>query len=140
MCLAIAIRVHAEHHQPARSLVGRLISPDGRMDAELYELAGKASDSFDYQIVIESQGKTREVAEIDGARRNDRSYGVDLDWLSKDELAVNYLSAENQQLFASGLTIDGHPVRVTLHRGVRDQDAPVGGMLFNLRQSREAPI
>jgi hypothetical protein len=138
--LALAVRMQIDHYQPARSLVERLVSPDGSMDAALYELNGKASDSFDYEVVIESQGQSRLVARVAGARRNDRSYGVDLRWSDHDALAVNYLSAENQQLLASGLTIDGRQVHVTLNSGVRDQEAPPGGMLFNLRESHEPPV
>ena len=140
LLLAVAVRIQIGHYQPARSLVERLASPDGSVDAALYELNGKASDSFDYEVVVESQGQSRLVARVTGAKRNDRSYGVDLHWSGQDALAVSYLSAENQKLVANEFTIEGHRIHVTLDSGVRDQEAPPGGMLFNLRESREPPV
>jgi hypothetical protein len=137
--LAIAVRLHVEHRQPARDEVERVVSPDGRMDAVLYESSGNATESFDYQVVVVSHGQSQTVAEIFGATRNDRSYGVDLQWINKDELNVDYLSAQNQELLASSVSVGGHQVHVSLHSGIRDQDAPTGGMLFNLKERNEPP-
>jgi hypothetical protein len=138
--LAIAVRFHVEHHQPVRDEVSRVAAPDGDVDAVLYELSGNASDSFDYEVVIAADGQNREVAEISGASRNDRAFGVNLNWLSKDQLSVEYLSAQNQQLLASDIKIGGQAVHVSLHNGVRDPDAPAGGMLFNLKEKHESPV
>jgi hypothetical protein len=132
MIVAVALRV--DHHRPTRDIVARVASPDASVVAVLYESSGDAKSSFVYKVAVVADGKLQDVAELSGALRNDRAYGVNLVWLSDDNLSIEYLTAQNQRLTASDLSIGGHHVRVTLHSGVRDKDAPAGGMLFNLQQ------
>jgi hypothetical protein len=72
--------------------------------------------------------------------RNDHAYGVDLRWVNRDTIEVDYLTALNQRLPASQVVIAGHVVHIALRSGVRDPNAQPGGMLINLRQQREPTV
>lgn len=133
--LALALRV--DHPKQTRDVVARVASPDVSVVAVVYELSGDAKSSFNYQIEVVADGQVQRVAELSGAMRNDRAFGVNPVWVNKDELSIQYLTAQGQNLVANEVTVGGHHVRVTLQGGVRDDTAPAGGMLFNLQQSRE---
>jgi hypothetical protein len=133
--LAVAVRV--DHPKQTRDEVARETSPDGSVSAVVYELSGDAKDPFSYQVGIVTQGKVQIVADLSGAMRNERAYGVNLRWLSNDDLRVEYLQALNQSLRANQIRVAGDVVHVSLHAGIRDENAQAGGMLFNLQQMRQ---
>jgi hypothetical protein len=133
--LAVAVRI--EHPKQTRDEVARVISPDGSVSATVYELSGDAKTPFSYQVGIVAHGNVQIVAYLSGAMRNDRAYGVNLHWLSNDALSVEYLQSLDQSPPANEIRAAGHSVRVSLDSGIRDENAPTGGMLFNLQQMRQ---
>jgi hypothetical protein len=134
--IAIAVMVRIDPKKPTRDPVLRVLSPDNEVSAVVYELSGDAKSSFRYQVEVSANGKAQVVAGFSGALRNDRAYGVTPEWLSNTELSIDYLTAQQQQLLLPAVTLANRTVKVTLHSGVKDPDAPAGGMLFNLRQAR----
>lgn len=136
--LAFALRV--DHPKQTRAVVERVASPDASVVAVVYELSGNAKSSFVYQVAVVSDGQTQDVAELSGAMRNDRAFGVNLVWSGNDALSIEYLTAQNPMVKANNVNIGGRHVQVTLHSGVRDNEAPAGGMLFNLEQSHEPGV
>ncbi|MBB6145413.1 hypothetical protein HNQ77_003371 [Silvibacterium bohemicum] len=133
--VVLAVAVRFEHHKPKRDEVSRATSPDGKVTAVLYELPGNAKTSFDYQVAVIGDGKTQEVAELSGAMRNDRAYGVNLHWLSDDHLSIDYFTTQSVRVMMSRVEAGGRVVRVSLRNGIRDNNALPGGMLFHLQQA-----
>jgi hypothetical protein len=138
--VVLAFALRADHPKQTRAIVERVASPDASVVAVVYELSGDAKSSFVYQVAVVSDGQTQDVAELPGAMRNDRSFGVNLVWSGNDALSIEYLNAQNPTVKANNLNISGHHVQVTMHSGVRDNQAPAGGMLFNLQQSHEPGV
>jgi hypothetical protein len=131
--LAVALRI--DHPKQTRDIVARVASPDANAVGVIYELSGDAKSSFVYQIAVVADGKTQKVAELTGAMRSDRAYGVNLVWTGKDKLDIEYMNAQNAKILAGDVPSGKGRVLVTLHSGVRDEDAQPGGMLFNLREA-----
>jgi hypothetical protein len=73
-----------------------------------------------------------EVAVLDAAVRSEHSWGVNLKWLDADELSVEYLRADNARLLKPIVDVAARSVKVALHGGVNDPQAPAGGMVHNL--------
>jgi hypothetical protein len=134
--ILLAVAVRLEHPKQTRDEVARVASPDGSVSAVVYELSGDAKTPFAYQVGIASQGNVQIVAYLWGAIRNDRAYGVNPRWLDNGDLSLEYLSAPGQRLRANEVQVAGHEVHVSLHAGIRDENAPAGGMLFNLQQAQ----
>jgi len=118
----------------SRNEVLRVTSPDGRLDALLFETDCGTPCSFGYEVELVAKGSRRgeEVASVDGATRNGHAWGVNVKWLGPDKLSVEYLRAENARLMKQTAAIAGHNVTVSLRSGVNDPAAPAGGMLYNL--------
>jgi len=116
--------------------VARVISPDGRVDAILIETNGGATTSFGYRVLLARHGfhwrLATEVAALYGAVRSETAYGANLRWRSPNQLAVEYLEADEARVFRADAFVGGITVRTTLASGVSDPTAPPGGMLYNL--------
>lgn len=138
--LVLALAVRSAHPHPTRSEVSRVDSPDGSIRALVYESPADAKSAFLYEVEITAGGRSQLVASLVGAKRNDRAYGVDLRWTGPSQLSVEYLQAQSASVGAGGVHVDlgGRNVLVALHNGVRDENAPAGGMLFNLQHAHDA--
>ena len=118
--------------------VARVQSPDAARDAVLIERNGGATTSFGYEVFVVprdhavKKGATGALASLYAATRNAQAYGVNLRWQARDTLAVEYLSARDAVVHDSALTRRRDAVRVVLRPGVRDPDAPSGGMRYNI--------
>jgi hypothetical protein len=119
----------------SRDEVLRVASPDGSIDALLFETNCGAPCSFAYEVHLVERGSHsgEEVASLEAATRNDQAWGVNLKWLGTDTISVEYLRAENARLLKQTVGIAGHDVKVSLRSGVSDPLAPAGGMLHHLR-------
>lgn len=112
----------------------RITSPDGRVDAIVFETNCGAPCSFVYEIWSAPKGGRNgvRVAYVDAAVRNEKAWGVNLKWLGSDRLAVEYLRADSSQLEKPSIEVAGDRVEISLRDGVQDPRAPAGGMEFNL--------
>ena len=124
----------------SRDEVVRLPSPGGKIDAIVVETNGGATTSFGYEVHIvphgSKPGRYSKAASLYGAVRNSSAYGVNLLWLSRDRLAVQYDTAKLSKLNRANFEIDGDRVSVELHSGKPDPDSPAGGMEYNLNKGR----
>src|SRR5690348_12320464 len=80
---------------PSREEVSRVASPSGDLVATVIEINGGAATSFGYEVRIARKGFSvggTKVASLYGAVRNDHAYGVNLRWVSDQELHVEYLT------------------------------------------------
>jgi hypothetical protein len=76
----------------------------------------------------------REVADLYGAARNANAYGVNLRWIDRRTLRIEYAIATDARLW-SPVTLWGvGTVRTTLAPGIVDPSAPAGGMEYNNRR------
>jgi hypothetical protein len=118
--------------------VARVAAPSGDVEAVLVETNGGATTSFGYGVYVverrDRPGSSDEVAAFYGAHRNASAYGVNLRWDSNDTLAIEYLDAKSDKLLKPVVRVARRPIAVLLRSGVEDEDAPGGGMLFNLRE------
>jgi hypothetical protein len=121
----------------SRDEVARVTSPDGTVDAVLVEVNGGATTSFGYQVFLVPRGGKRsdpsEVADLYEATRNAHAYGADLRWRSANELVVEYLAAKSTRLRKPTIEVESKSIGVILANGVLNENAPAGGMLYNLR-------
>lgn len=113
--------------------VSRVTSPDGAVDALVFETNCGTPCSFGYEVELGIKGSPHgeQVASLDGATRNGQAWGVNLKWLSPDSLSVEYLRAEDARLLRQRVAIAGHDIAVSLRGGVNDPSAPAGGMAYN---------
>jgi hypothetical protein len=115
--------------------VARVPSPDGRIDAVLFEINGGATTSFDYEVELDTkQGNRAKVASLYGAVRNAQAYGVDLHWDDNHTLVIECLKTEAPPHIKDLVAVGDRDVHVLLHTGVEDKKAQSGGMLYNLRK------
>ena len=123
--------------------VTRAASPDHLLDAVVIETNGGATTAFGYEIYIvphnASAWRGKHVASLYGAVRNENAWGTNAHWLAQDDLAIEYLKAEDVSLIANAAQIGGHHVKIALRPGILDTTAPAGGMLYNL-QRRRPPV
>ena len=119
----------------SRDEVLRVPSPDGRVDALIFETNCGTPCSFAYQVQLVAKGSHRgeRVALLEGAIRNESAWGVNAKWLASDKLSLEYLRAQDARLLKRTVVVAGHDVTVSLRVGVTDPVAPAGGMLYNLR-------
>lgn len=119
--------------------VARVISPDGRLEAILFETNGGATTAFGYEIWLrERDRESRErVATLYGAVRNESAAGVNLRWMDDMQLVVEYHEARTEALEKPSVKIGGRDVLVALKPHVSDPTAPAGGMLFNLERAKQ---
>jgi hypothetical protein len=122
--------------EPSNDEVARTISPDGRVDAVLFETNGGATTSYGYRMYVVEHGAKPvgpPAISLYGAVRNNSAYGANLKWLSHESVAVEYLSAESTSINRSTITIGNKIVQIAVREGIADNAAPAGGMLYNLR-------
>lgn len=116
----------------SRDEVASAASPDGRIHAILSETNGGATTSYGYEIELHPAPYRGEdpvpAGTLYGAARSACSYGVNLRWLSPDELAVEFLEADKVAL-PDKVGVGGKTVRIVSRAGVSDGNAPCGGML-----------
>jgi hypothetical protein len=124
----------------SRDEVARVASPSDSVEAVLIETNGGATTSFGYQIYLVPKGGRPnsgvQVASFYGAIRNDNAYGVNLKWEEAEKLVLEYLKAHSAKLIQEQATIKGEQVQVSLREGIKDANAPVGGMLHNLKKKK----
>lgn len=113
----------------------RVTSPDGKVDALLFEDGCGAPCSFVYEVRLARKGSRfgQSVAWLDAATRNDNAWGVNLKWSDSQNLSVEYLKAAKADLQKQTVDVAGDRIKIGLHPGVLDPQAPAGGMLYNLR-------
>ena len=118
--------------------VARVTAPSGDVDAIIVETNGGATTSFGYRVyVVERRGRpgfSDEVAAFYGAHRSETAYGVNVRWDANDTLAIEYLDARTAQLLSPVVRVATRRINVIVRSGTEDNDAPSGGMLYNLRQ------
>src|ERR1022692_401638 len=116
--------------------VARASSPDGRVDAVLFETNGGATTSFGYEVELGRKGSPRgkKVARLYGAVRNAQAYGVDLRWENDHSLVIECLHTETPPEMQRSVAVDGRDVQIVLHIGVENKSAPGGGMMHNLHK------
>jgi hypothetical protein len=119
----------------SRDEVLRITSPDGKLDALVFETNCGAPCSFGYEVQLVARGSHsgEKVADFDGATRNDSAWGVNPKWLGPNTLSVEYLQAQSARLLKPTVAIASREVTVSLRHGVNDPLAPAGGMLYNLK-------
>ena len=121
--------------------VARVTAPTGDVDGVVVETNGGATSSFGYDIHVLERGRavasSSRVAFLYGAVRSESAYGVNLRWDSASTLSIEYWAAKSAELSSPSLPVGARLVTVVLKPGVRDESAPPGGMLFNLRIPRK---
>ena len=130
--LSILIAGCVSHDEVARSK-----SPDGFLEAVLVESNGGATTSLWYDIYVVKAGAKysgASAAHLYDAVRNPSAYGVNLKWLSPNDIAIEYLSAEQTTVEHPIVQVAGKSITVTLRAGVEDSAARAGGMLYNLNR------
>jgi hypothetical protein len=131
--LLVACSVHSDR-------VATVKSPSGQFEATLDETNGGATTDFGYVVSVVPAGGTQKstrVADLYGAIRNERAYGVNLTWIDDHTLEIRFLKTSRGGLEQSSpVSIGGALVKVQLHPGVRDATAPGGGMAYNLERHR----
>ena len=120
--------------------VTRLSSPgNSRLDAVLIEVNTGATDTFKYDLFVLPKGSptsNKPVLSLVGATRNEQAYGANLRWQGPTHLRVEYLQARPVQGEAGVFQVGGQDVQIELVQGIRDANAPPGGMDYNLQKSR----
>lgn len=119
--------------------VARVVSPNGKVDAVLFETNGGATTSFGYNIYLTEHGAQPSgspAISLYGAVRNQRAYGANLKWIASDSVAVEFLRAKSKKIQKSTVSIGDQVVQIAVHEGIEDHAAPGGGMLYNLRGRR----
>jgi hypothetical protein len=116
--------------------VARVSSPDGQIDAILFESNGGATTSFLYEVDLgrKQSRRGKQVARLVGVVRNAQAYGVDLNCENDHTLVIQCLHTETPPEVQGSVDVDGRNVQIVLHTGIEDKSAPAGGMLYNLRK------
>ena len=138
VCLLIVLILLVSCNVPLRIReVARVRSASGLVDAIVIEANTGRDSSSSYDVYLvpsgEEHNKGHHVASLYSAKRNDKSYGVNLKWNDRGELLIEYLKAEAAAVLQQQATIEGQEVRVTLSKGIEDAQAPAGIMQNNLR-------
>jgi hypothetical protein len=105
----------------------RLASPDGALDAVVYETNGGATEPFSYDLYVVAHGSSKwsgqHVAWFDAPGLNNNAYGIHVRWTSDDQLMVQYYSARRVDVSTLTPTVSGHRVSVEIKPGVKDPKA-----------------
>ena len=138
VCLLITLILLISCNVPLRIReVARVRSASGQVDAIVIEANTGPDSSSSYDIYLvpsgEDHNKGHHVASLYSAKRNDKSYGVNLKWNNAEELSIEYLKAEAAEVLQERATIEGQEIRVILSKGIEDAHAPEGIMQNNLR-------
>jgi hypothetical protein len=113
-------------------------SPSRAVEALLDENNGGATTSFGYVVslrAVSSSSSVVRVASAYGAVRNDKAYGMALVWVDANTLEIQYWQARWATVERPSVLIDGMTIRTRMTAGLRDESAPAGGMLYNMRPS-----
>ena len=138
VCLLIALILLIGCNVPLRIReVARVQSASGQVDAIAIEANTGPDSASSYDIYLvpsgEEHNKGHHVASLYSAKRNDKSYGVNLKWNNPEELSIEYLKSEAAEVMQERATIEGQEIRVILSKEIEDAQAPAGIMQNNLR-------
>ena len=119
----------------SRDEVLRVASPDGKIDAIVYETDCGAVCSYGYEVWVSPKGlgESEEVARFDAAVRNKGAWGVSIKWVNTESISVEYLRADSAKLLRKSVAANNQTIEVSLHEGVEDPNAPPGSMRSNRR-------
>jgi hypothetical protein len=116
----------------------RVTSPSGRVEALLDENNCGATTSFEYVVSLRAVASAAtvgvRVASAYGAVRNNDAYGMNLVWIDNNTLEVQYGEARWVTMEHPSISIDGVTITTRMKADVRDESAPVGGMLVNIQR------
>jgi hypothetical protein len=122
--------------------VVRAASPSGHVEALLDENGCGATTSFGYVVSLRpaasSVANGVHVASAYGAVRNDRAYGMNLVWADENTLEIQYWKAHWVTLERPDVSVDGATIATRMKADVRDESAPAGGMLYNIKRRSAA--
>lgn len=129
-CMALWLSVVTFGCSESHDEVRRVTSPDGRIDAIVFETNCGAPCEFGYEVRLGPKDcpEGEEVAYLYGASRSEYSSGVNLKWANANALSIEYLSATRAKLEKHSIKIAGEKVQISLQDGVNDLEAPGGGM------------
>lgn len=135
MCFSFLMPTGCQR-ESSRAEVLRLPSPDGRVDAVLFETNGGATTSFGYEVEVTQHGSQefQTIAELYGATRNESAYGVNLRWATNSVLDVEFLRTKTPPITHNPLLLNGRAISAVLSSGVNDPSAPAGAMVSNLKR------
>ena len=124
----------------SRDQVARITSPDGRLDALVFESdCGAVCDVVDEVWVVPKGSRHGdEVAWFDDAIRSEHAWGVNAKWDTANHLVIEYLEAGQAKLLMQKTVIAGQDVQVSMRSGISDPQAPAGEMLNNLRRQGQS--
>lgn len=118
----------------------RVTSPSGLVDAVVIEGSAGATTTFVYEVCLVAHGgvcrKGAAAASLVRAERSDRAYGVNVRWADSQHLIVEYLRAASTSIHRSPSVIDGQAISIRLQSGISDENAPQGGMYYNMHRSK----
>lgn len=117
--------------------MARLTSPNGKSDVVLREGSAGATTSYRYDVFLVAKGiETSQdglVATLHGASRNPNAYGVGLRWEREESIRMDYWQAQEVVISRPQMRLGDAMVSVSVFGGVRDDSAPAGSMLYNLK-------
>jgi hypothetical protein len=128
----------------SRNQVARVTSPDGQVDAVVFEQdCGAICDVVD-EVWVVPRGRRHgdKVAWFDDAVRSERAWGVvgwgvNVTWDSANHLVIEYLSAGQAKLLMQKTVIAGQDVQISMRSGISDPLAPAGEMLNHLSRQKK---
>ena len=114
-----------------RNQVARVASPDGLLDALVFESdCGAICDVVDEVWVVPRGSRHgKEVASFNDAVRSEHAWGKNVKWDSGHRLVFEYFSAAQAKLLMQKTVIAGQDVQVSLRDGISDPLARAGEML-----------
>ena len=108
------------------------------MDALVVEASGGATTSFLYEICVVAHemrcARADVVANLYGATRSDRAYGVNVRWVDPRHLVIEYKNAKRSTLIRPTVNVGSETISISLAAGVMDASAPDGGMAYSKRK------
>ena len=123
----------------SRDQVARITSPDGQVDAVVFESdCGAICDVVD-EVWVVPRGRRHgdKVAWFDDAVRSERAWGVNVKWDSAHHLVIEYLSAGQAKLLMQKTVIAGQDVQISMRSGTSEPLVPVGEMVNNLSRQKK---
>ena len=102
--------------------VARVASPEGDVDAVVFEQSGGATVALPLYVELQSRHRVLPggdlVATIFGPAGKNHPCGVSPRWKTKDSLVIEYERADWVRLDKSSIEVAGHRISVTLQSGV----------------------
>lgn len=130
--------------------VARVTSPDKKYDAVLIETNGGVTTGFGYLVYILPHKqpyrrhdcfaflpghRQEQVGSLYDAIRNENSSGANLNWLTSNQLIIEYLRCEHREIHRK-IQFGNNLIHVVDKSGVVDTKAPAGGMGYSLHSTR----